>query len=121
MENFIKGVIENWYIIFALLAMICFLIDKIATFVNLPNSKQITNVAEWLKYAVTEAEAELGSGTGALKLRSVYDAAIVKFPWVAKYITFETFSVWVDDALTWMNEEIKSNDKIAALIENNEE
>ena len=38
------------------------------------------NVKEWLLWAVTQAEQYLGSGTGALKLRYVYDLAVEAFP-----------------------------------------
>ena len=57
----------------------------------MPTNEQLKKVKEWLLWAVAEAEKELGSGTGQLKLRYVYDMFIVKFPSLAKIISFETF------------------------------
>lgn len=74
----------------------------------------------WLVWAVSEAEKVLGSGTGQLKLRYVYDAAVVRFPIVAKLIPFAMFSKMVDAALVVMHEMIENNVKIAETITNNE-
>lgn len=73
-------------------------------------------VREWLKYAVTMAEKELGSGTGQLKLRKVYDWFIQMFPVFSKLLPFVLFSKLVDEALCWMKEQIESNGKIANYI-----
>lgn len=72
----------------------------------------------WLVWAVSEAEKVLGSGTGQLKLRYVYDAAIMRFPIVAKIIPFKLFSGMVDAALKVMNDMIKNNTSIAEAITN---
>lgn len=72
----------------------------------------------WLVWAVSEAEKVLGSGTGQLKLRYVYDLAVAKFPIVAKLIPFTVFSGWVDSALDVMREMIEENDSIAVAITN---
>lgn len=74
----------------------------------------------WLVWAVSEAEKVLGSGTGQLKLRYVYDAAVVRFPILAKIIPFTMFSKMVDAALEVMHEMIENNVKIAETITNNE-
>ena len=71
------------------------------------------NVKEWLLWAVTQAESYLGSGTGVLKLRYVYDMAVEKFPGVKYMIPFEVFSTWVDEALNIMRQEIENNPHIA--------
>ena len=65
------------------------------------------NVKEWLLWAVTQAENYLGSGTGALKLRYVYDLAVEKFPAIKYILPFNVFSAWVDEALKIMREEIE--------------
>lgn len=70
----------------------------------------------WLQYAVSEAEAELGSGTGQLKLRKVYDWFITQFPFFSKIVPFSLFCNWVDVALDWMREQIEKNDSIKAVI-----
>lgn len=72
----------------------------------------------WLVWAVSEAEKVLGSGTGQLKLRLVYDMAVARFPIVAKIIPFKLFSNMVDAALKIMNEMIKNNASIAEAITN---
>lgn len=72
----------------------------------------------WLVWAVSEAEKVLGSGTGQLKLRLVYDMAVARFPIVAKLIPFKLFSNMVDAALKIMNEMIKNNASIAEAITN---
>lgn len=75
------------------------------------------NVKEWLLWAVTEAENYLGSGTGKLKLRYVYDKFLQKFPIFKFLLPFSVFSKWVDTALVIMREEIQKNSKIAAFVE----
>ena len=70
----------------------------------------------WLVWAVSEAEKVLGSGTGQLKLRYVYDMAVLRFPIVAKIIPFKLFSGMVDAALKVMNDMIKNNTSIAEAI-----
>lgn len=73
------------------------------------NRKQIKKLEEWLLYAVTVAEKKLGGGTGALKLRYVYDWFVRRFPWLAKMISFEHFSKMVDGALEQMKKMLESN------------
>lgn len=73
-------------------------------------------VKEWLKYAVTMAEKELGSGTGQLKLREVYDWFLEMFPVFGKIVPFSIFSKWVDLALEWMREQLKNNDNISVFV-----
>ena len=115
--EFVTFIIDNWFVIVATVSVFSFLVATIIKYFNMPTSKQISNLMEWLKIAVVEAEKSLGSGTGQLKLRAVYEAAIVKFPWIATYISFDKFSTWVDIALDWMKEQIESNKKIETYIE----
>ena len=70
----------------------------IIEFVKKGNSEKIANVKQWLLYGVMEAEKELGSGTGKMKLRLVYDKAVSKFPIVAM-IKFATFSECVEELI----------------------
>ena len=109
-------IMNNWLTIILSIAALAVFIVKVVQFVRSPSDKQIENLKEWLKLAVTEAEAALGSGTGQLKLRDVYDMAVEKFPWVGEFITFETFSAWVDEALEWMNNQLESNEKVKAYV-----
>ena len=72
----------------------------------------------WLVWAVAEAEAVLGSKTGQLKLRYVYDLAVVRFPIMSKLLPFGMFSKLVDAALDVMNDMITNNSSIAEAIMN---
>lgn len=109
-------IMNNWLTIILSIAALAVFIVKVVQFVRAPSDKQIENLKEWLKLAVTEAEAALGSGTGQLKLRDVYDMAVEKFPWVGEFVTFETFSTWVDEALEWMNNQLESNESVKAYV-----
>ena len=115
--NFIA---ENWFLIVFALVAIIFVACSIIRFIHMPTAKQIENLMEWLKIAVVEAEKQFQSGTGQLKLRAVYESAVIAFPWIAKYMTFEKFSQLVDIALVWMREQIEQNEKIREYIEGNE-
>ena len=108
--------IDNWCLIVLGIALAAVVFYEIRRFAELPTSKQISNFKEWLKWAVTEAEKELGSGTGQLKLRLVYDMAISEFSWIARLITFEEFSEWVDEALLWLNNQLESNKAVSDIV-----
>jgi hypothetical protein len=107
--------IEHWYLMIALLVCIVTVILAIIRFLQLPADKQIANLKEWLLFAVIQAEKELGSGTGQLKLRQVYDWAVSKFPWV-QFLPFDTFSGWVDEALNGMEEMLQTNGQIKSYV-----
>lgn len=77
-------------------------------------------VRNWLVWAVSKAEQEFGSGTGQLKLRSVYNQFIARFPKLSTFITFKRFSALVDEALDILSDMLK-NGKIANIIEKGEE
>lgn len=111
-----EAIINNWVAIFSILAVVVVAICGVYTFTQLNREAQIEKVREWLKYAVAMAEKELGSGTGQLKLRRVYDLFVQRFGWVAKLITFTEFSQMVDDALVWLNLQLDSNTNLKVLI-----
>ena len=70
---------------------------------------QRKNIKEWLLYAVIEAEKELGSNTGKIKLRQVYSEFIRAFPLISKVLKFEYFSYLVDLALIEMKKLLNTN------------
>lgn len=109
-------VINNWYIFVGLIAIVVLVVARVKGFIKLPTDKQIERVKEWLKYAVTEAEKELGTGTGQAKLRLVFDMFIQRFPIFSKFITFQTFSDWVDIALEWLNKQLATNEKLVEYV-----
>lgn len=108
---------EYWPIIVAGLAVLAVAGIFIYRYFNLPSSEQLAKVREWLLWAVTEAEKDLGGGTGKLKLRQVYDLFVVRFPWLAKMVPFEVFSVLVDDSLEEMREMLKNNPDVKNYVE----
>ena len=110
---------QNWYVIVSAVACIAVIVAGVIKFVKEPRETQIKNLKEWLKYAVTEAEKALGSGTGQLKLRYVYDMATSKFAFL-KFITFDKFSEWVDEALEWLENQLESNTAIQKHVDGEE-
>lgn len=78
---------------------------------------QKTRVVEWLKYATADAEQQLGSGTGQLKLRLVYNQFVKNFPIISAVVPFATFSSWVDVALDVLREWLVSNEEISSWVE----
>jgi hypothetical protein len=105
-------ILNNWQIIIAALVVIAALIS----FCRQPKAVQLAKVKEWLLWAVCKAEEELGSGTGILKLRLVYDMFVNTWPFVAKIIKFTTFSHLVDEALAKVKLLLENNIKITAWI-----
>ncbi|MBQ2973313.1 MAG: hypothetical protein IJE19_03065 [Clostridia bacterium] len=106
---------KTMIIFFALLFI--FIIVALIAAVKIFGEQKVKN---WLVYAVSLAESELGSGTGQLKLRSVYNMFVLRFPKLSMIITFARFSELVDDALGIMREMLK-NDKIANIISKTKE
>lgn len=86
-------------------------------FFKYPTKDQLECVSEWLLHAVTIAEIDLGSGTGALKLRQVYDMFVTRFPTIAKRLPFNKFSDMVDDALVVMRDMLEKNHAARELVE----
>lgn len=109
-------IINYWYIIVAVIAALVVAGVAVYRYFGLPSDAQLDKVREWLLWAVTEAEKELGGGTGKLKLRQVYDLFVIRFPWLAKIVSFELFSDMVDDALDEMREMLKNNQAVKALV-----
>lgn len=109
-------IIDSWYIILALLAVCAAAAYAVYSFAQKPTTEQLVKVREWLLWAVTEAEKELGNGTGELKLRQVYDLFVVRFPWLAKIVPFSLFSDLVDDALVEMREMLAKNENVHAYV-----
>lgn len=97
----------TWYNILFVILAICVVAYGIS----------MGKVKEWLKFAVCLAEEELGSGTGQLKLRKVYDMFIDAFPVVSSIMPFTIFSKMVDIALEWMREQLDKNEAIKLMIE----
>lgn len=111
-------VIENWFLVVAVMASVGVAIGLIYRFLGLPTEKQKAKVKEWLIWACIEAEKKLQSNTGQLKLRDVWNlfCSIPAFSWVAKIISFDTFSTWVSDALLEVKQMLVSNRALAEYV-----
>ena len=112
-----KAIFENWYLVVAALIACGDVAAGIARFCGLSHAEQREKVEEWMLWAVTTAEADLGSGTGQLKLRQVYDMFLERFPKVAQRVSFSTFSKWVDTALIDMRKMLEQNQAVSKLVQ----
>ena len=109
--------INYWWTIVIGIAAITVVVYAIYVFAKRPTSEQIQKVKEWLLYAVTEAEKELGGGTGQIKLRYVYDMFLSKFPFLTKVISFDMFSTLVDEVLEKFRTLLETNPKLKDYVE----
>ena len=112
-----QEIVEYWPLLIVAVACLTLAIYGFYIFINKPTDQQLRKVREWLLFAVAQAEKELGSGTGQLKLRFVYDMFLIKFPYLARFISFEMFSKLVDEALDAFEELIKSNERIQDYVQ----
>lgn len=76
-------------------------------------------IKEWLIFACAQAELYLGSGTGVLKLRKVYEMFIAQYPIFSKFISFEKFQEWTEEALIKFKEYLEKNERVKAFFEEN--
>ena len=111
-----EWIVNNWYVLVALFCILGAIVGFFMWFFSLPTDKKKENVKQFLKKLVTEAEKELGTKTGELKLATVYAEAIKVFPWIASVVSFDTFKVWVDEALEWMNHQLETNPAFAKYV-----
>lgn len=107
---------ENWYLIIAAIAVVAVGCYTVYVFAKKPTDAQLQSIKEWMLFAVTEAEKALGSGTGKLKLRYVYDMFITKFPGLGKVISFDMVSMMVDEALEEMREMLETNKAVQDYV-----
>lgn len=108
--------IDNWYLVVGGIAIVASIVLLVVHFFKLPTEEQLKKVREWLLLAVTTAEKELGSGTGKLKLRYVYDKFVERFNWIARVLSFDKFSELVDDALEEMKHLLESSKPVQQYV-----
>lgn len=111
---------DNWYLILVIAIVLFVLGRKVYKFFKQPTEIQMNNLREWLTWAVSEAEKRLGSGTGELKLRYVYNKFIDKFWYLSDVISFEKFKTLVDNALVEMNKMLTENEAVSKYVTGNE-
>lgn len=116
MNTIINFLANHWSELIVTLAFVFVTVMSVKNFSELPKSEQIKQIKGWLIGAVTLAEAEYGSGTGKIKLSAVYGSFVEKFPWIAKVISFEKFSEYVDEALIEMKKLLETNKSIASFV-----
>lgn len=116
LTEIIEFIQEYWYIVLAFAACISIISIKVWDWCKQPDNEQIEQVKQWLIFAVAQAEKELGSGTGQMKLRYVYNLFVSKFPAVALVISFDTFSGLVDEALEELKKLMEDNKDIEKII-----
>lgn len=107
---------DNIIIAIGIIAIVGAAAYAIYYFMTLSKDKQIQMVKEWLLLAVIEAEKALGSGTGQVKLRYVYDLFLSKFKYLSLVISFSQFSMLVDNALDTMRDMITNNKQVENYI-----
>lgn len=107
---------DNIIIIMGAIGLVGIAIAALYYFMTLSKDKQLQIVKNWLLLAVVEAEKALGSGTGQLKLRYVYDLFISKFKFLSLVISFPQFSMLVDEALDTMRNMIANNKQVEQYI-----
>ena len=117
----VEFLMANWQFIAGALII---LITAIVTFIRFNKKsvqEQIDQVKEWLLYAVMAAEKEFGSGTGAIKLRFVYDMFVTKFPLLVALVPFSTFSTFVDEALDKLKELLATSPELQLYVTQKEQ
>ena len=99
-----------WVIPVLLAALVLIVLSALAIF-------GIKGANEWLLYAVIEVEKKLGTETGELKLRTVYDEFLKKFPVLRTWVPFPVFAKMVDKALEKMQQLAKDKGAIGSYIQ----
>lgn len=118
MNALVSVIIDNFWFIFSVLLIVSIFGYRIYNFFKAPTEQQLVQIKAWLLSEVILAEKEFGAGTGKLKLSIVYNEFISKFPWIAKIMTFESFSRYVDDALGEMKELLNDDNYAKLNIQN---
>lgn len=114
-------VAEWWPMIVALGAAIGIAAIRVINYLRMSKEEQeaavkahkdalLKAVTDWLLRGVTEAEKELGSETGKLKLRAVYERAIELFgPEFAQLVSLEQFDRMIQAPLEEMRKMLGAN------------
>lgn len=116
MEKIFSFLLNYWWVIIIAGAALIVVGHKIYLFFQQSREQQIAKLKEWLLYAVAAAEKEFGGGTGALKLRTVYNMFISTFPTMARWISFEDFTSFVDETLEVFRALMESNESINTYV-----
>lgn len=113
----IEYIVNNFPLVIATIAVLLVAIVSVMNFFQKPTKEQLDSVREWILLIVIESEKKFGSKTGKIKLRYAYDQFVTKFPYIAKFVTFETFSQYIDQALEEMKKLLETNSYVKAYVE----
>ena len=109
--NVVNFIIANWDFILLIVAAVAAVV-----FAVFKGNKSV--VMKMLYALVTEAEKNLGGGTGSLKLATVIETIYPKLPTIIKaFVTDAMLEKWVEEALAAANTAWEKNAKIAEYIE----
>lgn len=123
-----QWLIDNWTLLASLIAAAVLASIKVADYLNSDKAEQERlrkeaeerlrrAVADWLLKAVTEAEKELGAGTGKLKIREVYEHALRVFgPELAQVLTLEQLDTMAQRPLAEMRSMLQGNASAAEYV-----
>lgn len=109
--------LNNWSFLVVVVCAIGVIVVYLNRFIVLPSGEQLNKVKQWLLYAVIEAEKQYQGGTGALKLRAVYNEFCKVFPSLVPIVSFAVFSELVDEALEQMRHLLETNMDITYYVE----
>lgn len=121
MNEILKWIIENWFMLIIVISVLTISGINLYGFIKTPKTEQLEKVKKWLLQAVIEAERQMGEKTGQAKLSLTYDMFVARFPAIASFISFETFSLMVDEALEKMRTMLESNKNLQDYIYGKEE
>lgn len=116
MNNMLNFIINYWFLIVLFVAIAALFGGFISNFLQKSTEEKLQSVKEWAIYACAIAQAHLGSGTGQLKMRETYDMFIIRFPDLAKIISYETYKFTAELALAEFKKMLETNPNVKDLI-----
>lgn len=117
MKNVAEWLLNNWSLVIAVIAIIVVIAMAVYKFFKLPTNKQVEKIKKCLLAWVIEAERDLGGGTGKAKLSTVYGIFVTAFPVIKNFVSFDTFSGWVDEALEEMKKMLEENPQLKNIVD----
>lgn len=107
---------DNWSLVVVLIIIVGGVAVAVKKFFDKTYDEQVASMKKWLLWAVIQAERLYGEKTGPMKLRDVYQEFCGAFPWIARFLTFDKFSGYVDEALVNMKALLESNVKVREYV-----
>ena len=117
MRQITEVIMNNWSLIVALISIVVVISAAVYHFTQLPSGTQVEKIKKCLLGWVIAAEKDLGGGTGKVKLSVVYGWFVKAFPTLKNFISFDTFSEWVDEALIEMRKMLEENKQLKTVVE----